>query len=129
MRAALVLVLLFLLLPSLAGAFKYEEKLQDPLKEQQAQELFDEIRCLVCDGESLADSRAEFSLDMRALIREQLAEGKSGQKVIDFLVERYGEGVLMRPPLAPHTYLLWFFPLLLIVGGYFVLRGATKDES
>ena len=81
-----------------------------------------ELRCLVCQNQSLADSHAPLALDLRQQIREQLAQGRSEQQVVDFMVQRYGDFVLYRPPFKGITLLLWFGPLLLLAGGLAALR-------
>ncbi len=92
--------------------------LEDPELEARARALSRNIRCLVCQNESIDDSNADLAADMRVLLRERLAAGDSDQEVVDYLVERYGEFVLLRPRLQPSTYLLYGGPpLLLVVGG------------
>ena len=87
-------------------------------RSKRARSLQKELRCLVCQGESLDESNAELARDLRRIIRERIAAGESDQAIKDFLVARYGDFVLMRPPVKPGTYFLWFGPvLLLLVGG------------
>src|SRR5882724_652112 len=93
----------------------------DPVTEQRLRKLSQELRCLVCQNETLADSRADLAEDLRREIREQIKAGKSDQEVIAFLTQRYGDFVLYRPPLKPTTYLLWFGPFVLMVVGLAVL--------
>lgn len=124
---ALITILLLLSLP--VYAFEYEPKLSDKKKEKQAQELFTELRCIVCDGESLSGSNAEFSIDMRALIREKLKNGESKKEITEFLIARYGNAILQKPPLKTSTYLLWFSPLILLLVGVFVVIRARRNES
>src|SRR5262245_12342387 len=83
--------------------------------------LSEDLRCLVCQNQTLADSNAPLAEDLRNQVRERMREGKSDREVVDFLVERYGDFVLYRPPLKATTVLLWFGPFLLLVGGFFVL--------
>lgn len=105
-----------------AYALGVEEPLENPAQEQQAQLLFKELRCVVCQGESIADSPAEVARDMRLLVRARLAAGESRQSIKDFLVSRYGDHVLMTPPLKPATYGLWFGPpAILLLGAGLVL--------
>lgn len=117
---------IFLLLAAPALAFEYEPPLADAKKEATAHEIFYEVRCLVCDGESLEGSNADFSVSMRALIREQLAGGASKQDVLDYLTERYGVQILQSPPKQGGALLLWLMPLLLIVVGLFLIRRRAK---
>jgi len=93
----------------------------DPATEQRLRKLSQELRCLVCQNETLADSRADLAEDLRREIREQIKAGKSDQEVIAFLTQRYGDFVLYRPPLKPTTYFLWFGPFVLMVIGLAVL--------
>lgn len=76
-----------------------------------------ELRCLVCQNQTIADSTADLAIDLKNQVREQLAHGQSDQQVIDFMVQRYGDFVLYRPPVKRSTWLLWFGPLLLLIGG------------
>jgi cytochrome c-type biogenesis protein CcmH len=98
----------------------------DPVIEQRLVDLADDLRCLVCQNESLAGSRAELAEDLRAEIREQMKAGKSDKEVIEYLTTRYGDFVLYRPPFKPVTWLLWLGPLLFLgIGGsawYLALR-------
>ena len=90
----------------------------DPAIEQRMVNLAEDLRCLVCQNESLAGSHAELAEDLRKEIREQMKAGKSDKEVIDYLTNRYGDFVLYRPPFKPVTYLLWLGPLLFLgIGG------------
>ncbi|SFG44701.1 Cytochrome C biogenesis protein [Duganella sp. CF458] len=88
-----------------------------------------ELRCLVCQNQSLADSHAPLALDLRDQIQRQLAQGRSEQQVVDFMVQRYGDFVLYEPPLNPSTALLWFGPLLLLAAGVVALRGFWRSKQ
>ena len=83
--------------------------------------LTEQLRCLVCQNETLADSRADLAEDLRKQIREQMKAGKSDQEIIAFLTQRYGDFVLYKPPVKSTTYLLWFGPFVLLILGTFVL--------
>ena len=85
-----------------------------------------QVRCLVCQNETLADSRADLAADLRREIREQMKAGKSDEQITAFLTERYGDFVLYRPPLKPTTYPLWFGPFVLLAGGLFALYRSLK---
>jgi len=100
-----------------AAAVNPDEKLADPQKEQRAQELGEEIRCLVCQNEAIANSNADLAKDLRVLIREKIEAGQSNQEVKDFLQSRYGDYVLLRPPMKPETYILWYGPAALTAIG------------
>ncbi|MGH9907317.1 MAG: cytochrome c-type biogenesis protein, partial [Pyrinomonadaceae bacterium] len=93
----------------------------DPELEKRVMKLSQELRCLVCQNETLAESRADLAVDLRNQDREQMRAGKSDEEIIAFLTARYGDFVLYRPPVRPATYLLWFGPFLLLVGGLFAL--------
>jgi cytochrome c-type biogenesis protein CcmH len=81
-----------------------------------------QLRCLVCQNETLADSRAELAVDLRREIREQMRAGQSDEQITAFLTERYGDFVLYRPPLKPSTYALWFGPFVFLIGGLLALH-------
>lgn len=93
----------------------------DPAVEQRLAKLSQELRCLVCQNETLADSRADLAEDLRREIREQIRAGKSDKEIIAFLTQRYGEFILYRPPVQPTTYLLWFGPFILLLAGLAIL--------
>jgi cytochrome c-type biogenesis protein CcmH len=98
----------------------------DPLLEKRVTALASELRCLVCQNQTLADSHADLALDLKQQIREKLAAGMSEAEVVDFMVQRYGDFVLYRPPLKGSTWLLWFGPLLLLVAGCGLLLRRLK---
>jgi cytochrome c-type biogenesis protein CcmH len=101
-----------------AHAVQPDEVMADPAKEARARELSRELRCMVCQNQSIDDSEAPLARDLRLLVRERIAGGDSDAQVIDFLVARYGEFVLLKPRLERQTLLLWAVPpLVLIVGG------------
>jgi len=116
-----------------ANAFASADHLSNPALEARAVALQKELRCLVCQGESLDESNAPLAADLRRLIRERIAAGDSDDQVKAFLVSRYGDFILMKPPLMPSTWLLWFGPLvvLLLGGGVaaFVIFRAGKRAS
>ncbi|MTV37658.1 cytochrome c-type biogenesis protein [Duganella radicis] len=101
--------------------------------DKRAAALEEELRCLVCQNQTIADSHAGLAADLRREVREQLAQGKSEQEVLDFMVQRYGDFVLYRPPVKSTTWLLWFGPLLLLVAGAALLvsrlRSARRETS
>jgi cytochrome c-type biogenesis protein CcmH len=98
-----------------ALAVQPDEVLPDPVLEARARALSQELRCLVCQNQSIDDSDAPLARDLRILLRERLKSGDSDQQVLDYLVARYGEFVLLRPPFGWHTALLWLTPALLVV--------------
>jgi len=93
------------------------ERLDDPAQEARAREIFREVRCLVCQNEAIVDSEAELAADLRRIIREQIVAGRSDGEIRTFLVERYGEFVLFRPPFSAENALLWLAPALLLGAG------------
>lgn len=111
------------------------QQLDDPRLEARARELMHELRCLVCQGQSIADSDAPMAGDMRSQVRERIAAGQSPDQVRAWLVERYGAWVTYDPPFASGTALLWLLPLFVLAGGIWLalgrLRGGNdaEDES
>ena len=93
----------------------------DPVLEERVMQLSKELRCLVCQNETLADSRADLAVDLRGQIREQMKAGKTDREIITYLTDRYGKFILYNPPVDPTTYLLWFGPFILLLGGLFML--------
>lgn len=98
------------------------EQLPDPRQEAEAKALMEELRCLVCQGQSIADSDAELAGDMRAMVRQRIAAGERPEQVRAWLVERYGHWVSYRPPVEPATWPLWAAPILLLIIGAMLLR-------
>ncbi len=119
-----ILVCLALVTP--AAAFQPDEALDDPALEARARALSAELRCLVCQNQSIDDSDAPLARDLRLLIRERIVAGDTDGEVIDFVVARYGEFVLLRPPFAPHTWALWLAPPLLLGAGALVLIALAR---
>ena len=120
MRIALALLLaVALVAPAAAG--EAAPAAEDPVLEKRVIELATELRCLVCQNQSLADSNAPLAVDLRNQIRERMREGQSESQIVDFMVARYGDFVLYRPPVKATTALLWFGPILLVVVGLVVL--------
>ncbi|HLT00548.1 MAG TPA: cytochrome c-type biogenesis protein [Geminicoccaceae bacterium] len=91
-----------------------DEILADPVLEQRARDLSKQLRCLVCQNQSIDDSDAELARDLRRIVREQLVAGRSDQEIIDYLTARYGDFVLLKPPVKPATWGLWFGPALVL---------------
>ena len=130
MRA--ILTALFFLVISLtcAQAVEPDEILADPALESRARELSAGFRCLVCQNQSIDDSDAPLARDLRLLIRERLKSGDSDQEVKAFVVSRYGDFVLLKPPFDSRTLLLWFTPFLLLLAGVlFLARRRTPASS
>jgi len=100
-----------------AHSVQPDEIMADSAKEARARDLSRELRCMVCQNQSIDDSEAPLARDLRLLVRERLAAGDSDAQVIEFIVARYGEFVLLKPKLNSHTWLLWFLPPLVLAGG------------
>ena len=127
----LVLIALALATPafadsSLPPSHWADRQLPDPRQEARARALMEELRCLVCQGQSIADSDAELAGDMRALVRERIAAGERPEQVRAWLVERYGNWVTFKPPVEPLTWPLWAAPILLLAAGAWLIRGKLK---
>lgn len=103
-----------------------DTELPDPQQEAEAQTLMLELRCLVCQGQSIADSNAEMAGDMRALVRRRIANGESPAQVRKWLIARYGDYVTYDPPLSAATLPLWIAPIVLIGGGAWIARASFK---
>jgi len=118
-----ILAMLFCLLffSSLLSFAKEAQPNEDPQIAARMKNLTEQLRCLVCQNETLADSRADLAEDLRKEIREQMKQGKSDQEIIAFLTQRYGDFVLYKPPVKATTYLLWFGPFVLLIAGTLVL--------
>jgi cytochrome c-type biogenesis protein CcmH len=112
-----------------AHAVQPDEIMADPAKESRARDLSRELRCMVCQNQSIDDSEAPLARDLRLLVRERIAAGDSDGQVIDFLVARYGEFVLLKPRFNPHTLLLWLLPPLALAGGGFALWTYNRRRS
>ena len=125
-RAALAFVLLTLVTGTSTAA-RTEAPL-DGSAARRAAALAEQLRCLVCQNQSIAESNAELAVDLRREIGEQIRAGRSDQDIIDFMVARYGDFVLYRPPVKPHTWLLWFGPALLAVGAFFAFARSLRNR-
>ncbi|MEZ5872427.1 MAG: cytochrome c-type biogenesis protein [Nitratireductor sp.] len=111
----LVTILVFLLVASPAFAVQPDEVLPDPALEARARTLSAELRCMVCQNQSIDDSDASLARDLRVLVRERLVAGDSNEEVLDYLVSRYGEFVLLKPRLSMRNVVLWGTPVALLV--------------
>ncbi|HYJ87157.1 MAG TPA: cytochrome c-type biogenesis protein [Pyrinomonadaceae bacterium] len=122
------LVLLFILCSAVVPARAEQARpvADDPVLEERVLNLSRELRCLVCQNETLADSRAELAVDLRNQVREQMKAGKSDEEIIAFLTARYGDFVLYRPRVRPVTYVLWFGPFIILLAGLVLLFKYVK---
>jgi cytochrome c-type biogenesis protein CcmH len=118
MTKILALLALMLLAPA-AFAVEPSERLADPALEARARTLSEQLRCLVCQNETIDESGAPLAHDLRVLLRERIAAGDSDAQAVKYLTDRYGDFVLLKPPVVPATYILWFGPIavLLLAGG------------
>ncbi|BAQ45531.1 MULTISPECIES: cytochrome c-type biogenesis protein [Methylobacterium] len=121
-----LLFALVLLAPVAAGAVQPEEVMKDPALEARARTISAELRCLVCQNQSIDDSDAPLARDLRLIVRERLRQGDGDEAVLSYVVQRYGEFVLLRPVLAWHTAFLWFTPVLVVGLGGLALWAAAR---
>jgi len=131
MRALLLVIVLFLAAP-VYGVAVDEKPLADPAMEAVARALMKEIRCLVCQNQSIEDSNADLAKDLRILVRERIALGDTPENVRSYLVDRYGDWVLLEPPLNRMTLFLWGSPFLflaIVAGGLMVSRKARPTSE
>jgi cytochrome c-type biogenesis protein CcmH len=126
---ALIVLLGALLMPQASFAVTPDEILKDPVLEQRARVLSQELRCMVCQNQSIDDSDAPLAKDLRLLVRERLVRGDSDRQVLDYLVSRYGSFVLLRPPLEISTLLLWALPPLVLLGGIVALWATVRRRK
>jgi cytochrome c-type biogenesis protein CcmH len=131
MRIPALLLFCLLALAGAAGAVEPRERLADPALEARARAISKELRCLVCQNESIDDSGADLAHDLRVLLRERLTAGDSDQEARAFLVSRFGQFVLLRPPFERATYALWFGPplVLLLAAIAFAARLRRRGSS
>lgn len=128
MRSCILFLLICASLPGLAVAREAPQLAADPALEDRVMKLSKELRCLVCQNETLADSRADLAEDLRNQIRDQMKAGKTDKEIITYLTARYGKFILYNPPVDPTTYLLWFGPFLLLLAGLFLLFRYVKQR-
>jgi cytochrome c-type biogenesis protein CcmH len=133
MKRALILLALLLVAPSTGSADSLmpaarwaNVQLPDPEQERQAKALMETIRCLVCAGQSVADSNAEMAGDMRSIIRERIQAGQRPEQIRGWLISRYGEGISYEPQLDGKTWLLFAMPFILLLAGLWLVRGRFR---
>lgn len=119
-------LILMLLAAAPSGAVEPDEMLKNPAQEARAREISRQLRCLVCQGEAIDDSSAEFAKDMRRLVRERIVAGDTDAEILAFLRDRYGDFILMEPPVSGKTALLWLTPFLLLGGGLILARRLSR---
>ena len=130
-----LVIFLFLLLSLSAPviAAPVADTFSNPATETRARALQRQLRCLVCQGESIDESGATLAADLRHLVRQQIADGKSDSQIKDYLVARYGDFILMQPPLQADTYVLWLAPFIVLLGAggvaFWVIRRARPSDA
>ena len=124
--AALLWLTLFALT---VAAIDTEQDLPTPALQERYDRLINELRCLVCQNNSIADSNAGLAADLRREVRDLLLAGKSDAEILHFMTDRYGDFVLYRPPFAPRTWLLWLAPVLLLVAGAFIAFRIVRSRA
>lgn len=134
MKALLIILTLMLASPAVADsnlppAYWANRQLPDPRQEEQAKALMEEIRCLVCQGESIADSDADLAGDMRDMVRRRIAAGEKPSAIRSWLIQRYGAWITFMPPSEPATWPLWLAPIALLLGGALVARARLKTRK
>ena len=130
--AKIILILLLGLSPFSVAAISPEEQLADPVLEERARDLSKNLRCLVCQNQSIDDSDAELAVDLRGQVRQLIKQGQTDNEILDTLRDRYGDYILLKPPVSSSTYILWLAPLLIILGGLFLIwrwRTSTDDKA
>jgi cytochrome c-type biogenesis protein CcmH len=126
--AALASVLFLALAPRVAFAVTPDEMLADPKLEARAEALSAQLRCMVCQNESIDESDAPLAHDIRVLVRQKMLAGESDAEICTFLVARYGDFILLKPPFKPETILLWSAPLFLLIAGGTAIALSTKQR-
>lgn len=129
-RLLVVVLMQSLLLVGVARAVNPDEVLSDPALEARARTISAELRCMVCQNQSIDDSDAALAKDLRVLVRERLVAGDSDDEVIDFIVARYGEFILLKPRVGSNTIILWSLPAaILLIGGVLIVTGIRKKRK
>lgn len=122
-----LIISLIIMTSAFAGSLP-GERLHNPALESRAEHIFTQLRCLVCQNETIADSDARIARDLRLLVRTRLKKGDSDQEIIDFVHGRYGDYVLMKPPLQKSTLALWFSPLMILIIGIMTVAGILHRQ-
>ena len=130
--AKIFIVILLGLYPLSLSAISPEEQLSDPVLEERARDLSKNLRCLVCQNQSIDDSDAELAVDLRGQVRQLIKQGQTDDEILNILRDRYGDYILLKPPVSSSTYLLWLAPIFIILGGLFFVwrwRRSTDDDE
>lgn len=129
MRAAVNFLLLMFLSAASVYAAVEVHKFDTEKQQQQYKKMIDELRCLVCQNQNLADSNAELALDLRNKVASMIQQGKTNQEIVDYMVARYGDFVLYRPPFKAQTLLLWVGPFVILLFGLYVLLAYVRKQK
>jgi cytochrome c-type biogenesis protein CcmH len=130
MRRAVLVLLLLLGIGGTARGVDPDEMLKDPALEARARQIGQQLRCLVCQNETIDDSDAGLARDLRRIVRERISAGDSDEQVIDFVRARYGDFVLLKPPFEPATWALWLTPpAVLLIGGLFAFSAVRRRRD
>jgi len=116
-----ILLLLILLVPASVLAFSYDNPLKNPSMEEEAKDIFSHIRCVVCEGQSVADSNVELAKDLRRLIRDKVKKGQNREEIIGYISSIYGDEIMFKPPFRFNTYILWLLPFAVLASGFFII--------
>jgi cytochrome c-type biogenesis protein CcmH len=126
---AFAVALLLMLATSVAFGIDSGDDFPDPVLQARYERLIHDLRCLVCQNESIADSNAGLAADLRREVREMLRAGKSDQEILAFMTDRYGDFVLFRPPFVARTWILWLAPALLLVAGAWIAARIVRQRQ
>ena len=131
MRTGILPVFFFLLFTFMSSPHAEDIPMEfsDPAQEKQFKELTEELRCLVCQNQSLADSSAGLAQDLRQEVYSMVIAGNSNEEIVNYLVARYGDFILYRPPLKPTTYLLWFGPVIFLIFAVFIAVSSARTRK
>jgi cytochrome c-type biogenesis protein CcmH len=127
--AGLLLGLIAVLFTLSAGAVDLNGQLEDPALQSRFESIAKELRCLVCQNESIADSNAELAVDLRRQVREMLVAGKSDDAIFKYMTDRYGDFVRFAPPLGPKTFLIWGAPFIVLILGVGIIFRVMRQRS
>ena len=129
MRVALSIIFIALMSLSALAVGVDEKRLSDPTQEARAQEVMKQLRCLVCQNQSVVDSDASLAKDIRLIVRERIIAGDSDEEVLGFMTDRYGDWVLLKPPFDGATIILWLSPVMLLLIGFFIVYRNQKTRK
>ena len=129
MKLKIIIAVLLMVVAQISFAKEAVPTAEDPELEKLVNEISAELRCLVCQNQTIADSHAALAVDLKNQVRDMVRQGKTRDDVVDYMVERYGDFVRYRPPVKPETYLLWVGPFLLLAGGILLLVVNLKKRK